>query len=186
MTTETARNVPRAAPASGGRVALGALLVAGAMALVVGGALAFEHLGGYIPCALCLQQRIPYYAGVPVALLAAGAAWLGRRGLAMMLLLAVVVLMAYGAYLGAFHSGVEWGWWPGPADCGTTAAGAGSLATDDLLGALDSVRPPSCDEAAGRFAGLSFAGWQTIAATGFAVVTIALVARARGGPGRPA
>ena len=29
------------------------------MAATVGGALAFEHIGGYIPCALCLMQRTP-------------------------------------------------------------------------------------------------------------------------------
>jgi len=51
------------------RPALAAALAIG-MALVVGGALAFEHIGGYIPCALCLQQRTPYYVGIPVALLA--------------------------------------------------------------------------------------------------------------------
>jgi hypothetical protein len=29
----------------------------------VGGALAFEHIGGYIPCALCLMQRTPVLLG---------------------------------------------------------------------------------------------------------------------------
>lgn len=160
---------------------LAGLALAAVMAAVVGGALAFQHVGGYIPCALCLEQRTPYYVGVPVALAGAVAAYLGRRGLALMLLLAVAVLMAYGAYLGAFHSGVEWGWWPGPADCGTSVAGADSLATTDLLGALDRVRPPSCDEAAGRFLGLSFAGWQTVAATGLAALALAAIVRGRAG-----
>ena len=39
--------------------------------LTVGGALLFEHVGGYIPCALCLTERIPYYVAIPVALIAA-------------------------------------------------------------------------------------------------------------------
>ena len=51
-----------------------ALFLAVAMAAVVGTALGFEHIGGFIPCKLCLEERIPYYTGVPVALLAAIAA----------------------------------------------------------------------------------------------------------------
>ena len=46
------------------------LLTAGflmlAMAATVGTALGFQHFGGYIPCKLCLEQRIPYYVGVPL------------------------------------------------------------------------------------------------------------------------
>ena len=34
-----------------------ATFLALAMAAVVGAALAFEHIGGYIPCKLCLEQR---------------------------------------------------------------------------------------------------------------------------------
>ena len=30
-------------------------------------ALAFEHLGGYAPCPLCLQQRYAYYFAVPAS-----------------------------------------------------------------------------------------------------------------------
>ena len=48
-----------------------AIFLALAMAATVGTALGFEHIGGYIPCKLCLGQRMPYYIGVPVMLLAA-------------------------------------------------------------------------------------------------------------------
>ena len=37
-----------------------------AMAATVGSALAFQYIGGYIPCKLCYEQRIPYYVGVPL------------------------------------------------------------------------------------------------------------------------
>ena len=43
-------------------------LIAG---MTILGALGFEHIGGYQPCALCLQERVPYYAGLPLALVAA-------------------------------------------------------------------------------------------------------------------
>ena len=45
-----------------------------AMAATVGSALAFQYIGGYIPCKLCYEQRIPYYVGAPLMLLAVLAA----------------------------------------------------------------------------------------------------------------
>ena len=54
---------------SSARLASSALVTLG-MAATVGTALAFEHLGAYIPCALCLMQRDPYYYGIPVGILA--------------------------------------------------------------------------------------------------------------------
>lgn len=132
------------------------------MAITVGIALGFQHIGGYIPCKLCLEQRLPYYIGIPVAALALLAALMKLppsivRGL----LVIVALLMVWSLWLGGFHSGVEWGFWPGPDDCGLVApAQSGS---GNLLEQLDAVIPPSCDQAAGRFLGLSFAGWNVVA-----------------------
>lgn len=143
---------------------LAAIFLAVAMAVVVGSALGFEHIGGFIPCKLCLEERIPYYAGVPVALLAAIAAglrlpaWIARG-----LLLVVGLLMTWGLVMAVYHSGVEWHWWAGPADCSTSATSGLTQNAGDLLGALDSTTPPACDQAAGRFLGLSFAGWNVVA-----------------------
>ena len=157
-------------------LAPGALALGLAVAAVVGGALAFEHIGGYIPCALCLEQREPYYVAAPVLLIAAALAAFGRVGVSRVLVALGGLAMAYAAYLGAYHAGVEWGWWPGPTDC---AAAAGPIdASGGLLGQLD-ARPPSCDRAAGRFLGLSFAGWQVVAAVPLAIASFALAAKAR-------
>src|SRR4051812_16310964 len=46
-----------------------ALLILVVAAATILGALGFEHVGGYLPCHLCLMQRTPYYVGVPVAAL---------------------------------------------------------------------------------------------------------------------
>jgi disulfide bond formation protein DsbB len=76
------------------------------------------------------------------------------------LLLAGGLLMAYGVALGTYHAGVEWAWWQGPTDCGAVE----SVDTGgSLLDALNNVVPPSCDKAALRVLGLSFAGWNVIA-----------------------
>ncbi|MEO9336625.1 disulfide bond formation protein B [Mesorhizobium sp. SB112] len=134
-----------------------------AMAITVGTALGFEHIGGYIPCKLCLEQRMPYYVGVPLMAFAALSStlhwpsWLTRG-----LLLIGAAIMAFSLYLGAKHAGVEWGWWAGPADCGAVAApSAGS--GGGILDSINTVIPPSCDHASLRVLGLSFAGWNALA-----------------------
>mgnify|MGYP001292426938 CR=1 FL=1 len=47
-------------------VARDALLMALGMGVTVGLAVSFEKIGGYMLCLLCLQQRIPYYIGIPL------------------------------------------------------------------------------------------------------------------------
>jgi len=150
-----------------------ALALMAGMALTVGTALGFQHIGGYIPCKLCLGQRTPYYVGIPLMALAAVSAALRLPGIVTRgLLLAGGLLMAWGAWLGGFHSGVEWGWWPGPTDCGAVAPPAAG-GTGGVLGQLNSVIPPSCNEAAGRFLGLSFAGWNVLASVALGAIAFA-------------
>jgi disulfide bond formation protein DsbB len=147
-------------PVSKSKAQLG-LLVAVLMAVTVGIALGFQHIGGYIPCKLCLEQRTPYYAAAPLMIAGfvfwqmAAPAYLTRACFAI-----GAVLMAYGFVLGGFHAGVEWAFWAGPADCTVTVAAP----TDtSILSAIDTIKPPSCTEAALRVLGLSFAGWNVIA-----------------------
>lgn len=135
-----------------GIVALGA-------ALTVGGALVFEHGFGYVPCKLCLTERVPYYLAAPLALVAA---LLPPRPARFLLGLVALVLL-YGAGLGVYHAGAEWGFWPGPSDCGG-GSGAGPADVGDFLKSLESVRPVDCTAAAWRFLGLSLAGWNALIA----------------------
>ena len=158
------------APAGAAQKLSAALLAVG-MAATVGIALGFEHIGGYIPCMLCLEQRTPYYIGAPLMLLALLASWLKAPAIVTRgLLLAGGALMLYGMGLGVYHSGVEWGWWEGPADCGAGAANQDF--GGNLLDQLNAVIPPSCSEAAGRFLGLSFAGWNVLASALWAVIAL--------------
>ncbi|MCF3641038.1 disulfide bond formation protein B [Rhizobium sp. TRM95111] len=141
--------------------AVAALLAAG-MAATVGGALGFEHIGGYIPCALCLLQRDPYYYGIPVALAATASAALGGPAWLTRGLLGIAgIMMLVGAGMGVYHAGVEWSFWEGPATCATSAQGVTQNA-GDLLSDLNAKHGPSCTEASFRLLGLSFAGWNVI------------------------
>ncbi len=134
------------------------------MIAVIGSALGFEHLGGYVPCALCLEQRVPYYWGIPlmaIGFLSAVTRWSPQ--LTRCLLVATLICLLYTAWLGAYHSGVEWGYFDAPQSCGAgfsaTSSDAGSL-----IDSLSTSKPPSCADAAGRFLGISFAGWNVVAA----------------------
>ncbi|OAP43503.1 hypothetical protein AU381_08920 [Sinorhizobium glycinis] len=155
-----------------------ALLVTLGMAATVGGALGFEHIGGYIPCALCLLQRDPYYYGIPLGILAIATgvlklpAWTTRT-----LLLVVGILMLTGAGIGVYHAGAEWHFWEGPSTCATTAQGI-SPSVGDLLGDLDAKHAPSCTDAALRILGLSFAGWNVIASLILAALALRGAAKA--------
>lgn len=158
-------------------LALAFFLVAAATIL---GALAFEHLGGYQPCALCLKERVPYYAGVPLALVAAVVArYRGARGPTILLFAALLGLALYSAGLGIYHSGVEWALWEGPAACAPGAAGA--ISAGSVLEAFrGGVHPPSCTEAVWRLFGLSFAGWNVVVSIGLAAIAALGLWRAYG------
>lgn len=151
---------------------LAALVVGLGMAATVLAALAFEHIGGFIPCKLCLEERIPYYVGVPVMALAFVASFLRLPPLITRGLIALGgLVMLWSLVLGTYHAGVEWGWWQGPTDCGAVISS--SSGGNGILDQIDKVVPPSCDKAAGRFLGLSFAGWNAVASAVLAGIAFA-------------
>lgn len=141
------------------------------MAVVVGSALGFEHIGGYIPCALCLIQRNPYYIGVGVGALAVLSAVFRLPPVVTRSLFAIIaVLMIVSIGLGAYHAGVEWKFWEGPASC--TIGATGGEAPVNVLEALNSTKAPSCTEATLRVLGLSFAGWNVLTSAVLAAIAL--------------
>jgi len=123
------------------------------------GAWGFELIGGYVPCMLCLQERIPYYIGLPLVLVALVASSLRAPDhIPRYLLLFAGLVFLIGTGLGIYHAGAEWGWWAGPSSCG----GGMAAKPGNLLEQLDNIHVVSCTEASWRFAGLSFAGWNAV------------------------
>ena len=146
-----------------------------AVAFIVGlaailGAWGFQLIGGYVPCKLCLQQRIPYYVGLPLLLLAA---LLARPAPALARLAAFAAGVAFlvGAGIGTYQAGAEWGFWEGPSDCGGGVAP--TVNAEDLLAQMQATNLVSCTEAAIRILGLSFAGWNVVAAGFVAIAAFA-------------
>ena len=132
------------------------------MVIAIGTALGFEHIGGYMPCKLCLEERIPYYTGIPLMIITLALSLTGKPGFLIRLLFLITsFLMIYNLGLSIYHAGAEYKFWPGPTDCSAAATAITSDA-NDLLANLNKKRPPSCDTAAGYFLGLSFAGWNAV------------------------
>jgi disulfide bond formation protein DsbB len=137
-----------------------ALIVALVGAATIAGAWFFELVLKLRPCPLCLEQRVPYYIAIPLALIVAFAAWRRAPRLAVVGgLIALAALMLWGTYLGVFHAGVEWKLWAGPAEC----SGAAQFGpAGGLLDRLQNVVVVRCDEAPWRFLGISLAGYNAV------------------------
>jgi disulfide bond formation protein DsbB len=143
------------------------LLIISATA-VIATALASEIFGGLVPCALCLQQRWPYYIAIPI-LIGCGLARGSAPASSAPLLALVGLIFLVGAGLGAYHAGIEYKWWAGPSGCG----GGTSLAdnTRALLQALQNEKVVRCDEAAFTLFGLSMAGYNFLASLALAALS---------------
>ncbi len=133
-------------------------LVVGAVGTLAA-ALYFQFVLGYVPCKLCLEERIPYYAAIPLGILALV---LPERLSRLALGLAALGLL-YGAGLSVYHAGAEWALWAGPTDCGG-GTGAAPATVTDFRATLETTRVADCSTAAWRFLGVSLAGWNAVVA----------------------
>jgi disulfide bond formation protein DsbB len=162
-------SIPRLSP-----LALAALTLA-LPAAALAGAFAFQ-VAGFAPCELCLKERLPYYAGIVLGVVTLFLAWRGA-GLALTACFAALALLFLGsAGFGAYHAGVEWGFWPGPADCTGSLERAPSM--NDFMKQLQSIKVVRCDAVAIRILGLSLAGWNVVVSLAVAGLAVAGAARA--------
>lgn len=131
---------------------------------LLGGAFAFQHIGGLAPCQLCLWQRWPHAVAILIGILALAMGW--RR---LLWLGALAALTTAG--IGIFHVGVEQHWWEGLATC--TAGSISGISTADLLDpTVDVAAPVRCDEIAWSLFGISMAGWNVLVSLGLALIWI--------------
>lgn len=145
------------------------LAAAGSAALLLG-AFGFQYIGELAPCKLCLWQRYPHGAAVGIGILA--------------FLISGAVLPYLGALaalatsaIGAFHAGVEQGWWEGPTTC--TSGPIGGLSAEDLMSQIMSAPLVRCDDIAWQMMGISMAGWNAILSLILAGLWVAAARSAR-------
>lgn len=146
---------------------------------LLGGAIAFQYLGGLAPCEMCYWQRWPHLAAIVLAL---GAIMMRDRSgtSAFATLLAGIAILTSGA-IGVFHAGVELKWWQGLTTCAAAVGGTGGLSSLDAIMNAPLVR---CDVPAWSLFGISMAGWNAIFSVGAALAIFGLLARWRQGPWR--
>lgn len=150
-----------------------AALLCFALAGTVSAALALQYIWGFLPCELCLLERIPYYIGAVLAALAFAAAlchfspkW------AALLFLLIAGLMFYDAAVSAYHVGVELKYWQGPSSCSSAHLGAVPATADSLLENMNAAPVIPCDQIPGTIFGISFAGWNGIATFTFGIFAV--------------
>ena len=159
-----------AKPLSGPNWPILAILASLAMLL---GAHAFEIIGKFAPCPLCLRQRDVYWAAVAMAV-AGLVLWqrkpANRYLVALNIMLGLVFLT--GAIVATYHAGVEWKFWAGPSEC---SGGAGDITNIDLLDSLSRpVATVSCADAPWTLFGISMAGYNALVS--FALVIASFIA----------
>ena len=136
------------------------LAAAGGSAVLLIAALGSQYIGGLAPCELCIWQRWPHLVAVIL-----GGLGLATAGPAVPLLGAAVGLGGSG--IGVYHTGVERGWWDGPAACGAPG-GIGGMTPEELLAQIMAAPVVRCDEVAWELLGLSMASWNALASLALA------------------
>jgi disulfide bond formation protein DsbB len=135
-----------------------AILTAFVGSVMLGGAFAFQHLGGLDPCVLCIDQRWAWAVVIAASVMAIAFA---RHTISCQALLAVAAIaMLAGAGFAGFHVGVEQHWWEGTSECGGVTGKAQTV--EELKRQLFATPVTRCDEVAWSMAGVSMAGWNLI------------------------
>ena len=150
---------------------IAALVVPSALIAAV---LVVQYGFGLAPCDMCWWQRYPHFAAIGLA----GAA-LATRGTRMgetLVRLAALAIAASGL-IGAFHAGVEYGWWQGPTACSSTSLGS------DPLASIMSAPLIRCDTAPWTLFGVSLAGFNFLISVASAALIFALLGRRTHGLG---
>lgn len=135
-------------------------------AALLGGAFAFQYIGGLVPCEMCYWQRWPHGA----AILAALAAFvLPPRPARVAVVLAALLAMASGA-IGVYHWGVEQHIFEGLTRCSSAAVGGDPA--DVLKDIFATTRIVRCDQPQWSLFGISMAGWNAILSIGLGLVIL--------------
>lgn len=146
------------------------LLALAVPAALLGGAYVSQYGFGLFPCVMCWWQRYAHFAALGFALLA----FVTPRVRPQVILAALAIAVSGG--IGAYHAGVEYGWWKGL----TTCASLVNLGGGDPLDAIMNKAPlVSCDQPQWTLFHVSLAGFNFLFSMAGAALVLALLARSR-------
>jgi len=143
--------------------------ILGSLSLLLG-AFAFQYIGGYPPCKLCYWQRYPHIIAIffgviyfytliaKIAYISSGASFLS-------------------AAFGAYHFGIEQGFWQGPNTC--SSGDVSTLSTDALIEQIMSAPIIKCDEVIWSLFNISMAGWNTIFSAFLGILWITILMKSK-------
>ena len=138
-------------------------------AALLGGAYVGQWFFHLIPCEMCWWQRYAHFAALALAVLG-----LLRPSLKVLTWLAALAILI-GGMLGAYHAGVEYGWWQGFTAC-TSEIKLG----DDPLAAIMNAPMIRCDSVQWSLLGISLAGFNFLISVPAALLVFALLRRGEG------
>lgn len=139
-------------------------------ALLLGGAMGSQYIGGLFPCEMCYWQRWPHEAALAFALMALLARETGIRRL--FVILAALAIVSSGL-VGIFHAGVEYKWWDGITAC-TRAPGTGS---GNIMADIMAAPLVSCNQPQWTLGPISLAGFNAIFSIGGGLLVLWLAGR---------
>ena len=136
---------------------------------LLGGALISQYIFGLYPCEMCWWQRYPHIAAIVFGILA-----FALKPARWPIALAALAVLVSGL-IGAFHAGVEYGWWEGITGC----ASAVDFGNGDPLEAIMNADLIRCDVAPWSLLGISLAGWNFLFSSAGALIVFALLIKTR-------
>ncbi len=142
-------------------------LALGVPLALLAGAYISEYGFGLYPCEMCWWQRYAHFAAIALGL----AAFVLPPRRLWVALAALAVLVS--GLIGAYHAGVEYGWWEGFTTCTTTDFSGGG----DPLEAIMAAPIIRCDVAQWELFGISLAGYNFAISTAGAIAALLLLRR---------
>lgn len=138
--------------------------------VMLGGAFGFQYIFGMQPCHLCLLQRWPHAAAIAIGIVTLILSWRWLNWLG-------ALAAATTSGIGIYHTGVERGWFTGPASCTSNMPTQG-MSAQDLLNNIMSAPIARCDQTgAETFLHLSMASWNAILSAILVLIWIAAARR---------
>lgn len=135
---------------------------------LLGGAYIGQYVFGLYPCEMCWWQRYAHFAALALAL-----AGLVRPSARVLTTLAAAAILI-GGLIGAYHAGVEYGWWQGFTACTSEIDLSG-----DPLEAIANAPLIRCDQVQWELFGISLAGFNFLISAPAALLVFALQRRGR-------
>ncbi|MEG8098980.1 disulfide bond formation protein B [Candidatus Liberibacter brunswickensis] len=136
--------------------------------------LTIQHVGGYSPCNLCIQEQRIYYFGFLVAIAINISNNSRNYNINFYLIAVLCLLMICNIIISVIHIGIEWKIWEDTLICTDSSKIESITNTTDLLTQIGEESIPSCSKVNIRILELSLVWWNIISS--FFILSITSIA----------